>query len=111
MGANITDATSGLRNFLRRLLARPDALMLGKLAPYMFVGITEMAMILIAIFAPAVAPYDPAKQSLSMRNDPPMTRPAHAYTRAAGLSRLHGLGIRLLCKRYDQSSVTDKSTF
>ncbi|QDA57869.1 GGDEF domain-containing protein [Thermomonas aquatica] len=28
MGANITDATSGLRNFLRRLLARPDALML-----------------------------------------------------------------------------------
>ena len=51
-----------------------QALKMDKLA--LAAGIVLLAMVLIAVFAPAVAPYDPAKQSLSMRNDPPMTRPA-----------------------------------
>ncbi|MCA9878312.1 MAG: ABC transporter permease [Thermomicrobiales bacterium] len=51
-----------------------QALLMDKLA--LTAAIILLALILVAIFAPAIAPYDPAKQSLSMRNDPPLTRPA-----------------------------------
>lgn len=70
------DAVNDLRGPARqgRLAFLWHALWMDKLA--LLAAIVLLAMILIAIFAPAVAPYDPAKQSLSMRNDPPMTRPA-----------------------------------
>lgn len=35
-----------------------------------------LLLLVVSLAAPLIAPYDPAKQSLSMRNDPPMTRPA-----------------------------------
>ena len=70
------DAVNDLRAPVRqgRLAFLWHALWMDKLA--LLAAIVLLGMILIAIFAPAVAPYDPAKQSLSMRNDPPMTRPA-----------------------------------
>lgn len=70
------DAVNNLRAPTRqgRLAFLWQALWMDRLA--LLSSIVLLAMILIAIFAPAVAPYDPAKQSLSMRNDPPMTRPA-----------------------------------
>jgi peptide/nickel transport system permease protein len=71
-----TDAVNDLRAPVRqgRLTFLRHALWMDKLA--LLASVALLAMILIAIFAPAIAPYDPAKQSLSMRNDPPMTRPA-----------------------------------
>lgn len=70
------DAVNALRRPAQRgrLAFFWQALWMDKLA--LVAAIVLLALLLIAIFAPAIAPYDPAKQSLSMRNDPPMTRPA-----------------------------------
>jgi peptide/nickel transport system permease protein len=70
------DAVNDLRAPVRqgRLAFLWQALRMDKLA--LLATVALLAIILIAVFAPAIAPYDPAKQSLSMRNDPPMTRPA-----------------------------------
>jgi peptide/nickel transport system permease protein len=70
------DAVNDLRSPVRqgRLAFLWQALRMDKLA--LFAAVVLLAMILIAVFAPFIAPYDPAKQSLSLRNDPPMTRPA-----------------------------------
>src|SRR5919112_1716219 len=70
------DAVNDLRQPVRRsrVAFLWQALKMDKLA--LLGAIVLLAMILIAAFAPVIAPYDPAKQSLSMRNDPPMTRPA-----------------------------------
>jgi peptide/nickel transport system permease protein len=70
------DSVNDLRTPVRqgRLAFFWRALLMDKLA--LLASAVLLAMILIAVFAPAIAPYDPAKQSLSMRNDPPMTRPA-----------------------------------
>ena len=70
------DAVNDLRSPVRqgRLAFLWQALWMDKLA--LVAAVVLLAMILIAVFAPLIAPYDPAKQSLSLRNDPPMTRPA-----------------------------------
>ena len=70
------DAVNDLRAPVRRgrLAFLWQALWMDKLA--LVAAVVLLAMILIAVFAPFIAPYDPAKQSLSLRNDPPMTRPA-----------------------------------
>ena len=70
------DAVNDLRTPVRqgRLAFFWRALLMDKLA--LLAAVALLAMILIAVFAPVIAPYDPAKQSLSMRNDPPMSRPA-----------------------------------
>ena len=70
------DAVNDLRTPVRqgRLAFFWRALLMDKLA--LLAAVALLAMILIAVFAPGIAPYDPAKQSLSMRNDPPMSRPA-----------------------------------
>lgn len=70
------DAVNDLRAPARRSGAAFlwQALRMDKLA--LVAAIVLLAMVMIAVFAPVFAPYDPAKQSLSMRNDPPMTRPA-----------------------------------
>jgi peptide/nickel transport system permease protein len=39
-------------------------------------AIVLLLLVLVALFAPVVAPYNPAAQSLALRNDPPLTRPA-----------------------------------
>lgn len=70
------DAVNDLRTPVRqgRLAFFWRALLMDKLA--LLAAVALLAMILIAVCAPVIAPYDPAKQSLSMRNDPPMSRPA-----------------------------------
>jgi peptide/nickel transport system permease protein len=78
--ASTTMAAADAVNELREPVSRGraaflwQALRMDKLA--LAAAVILIAMVLIAVFAPVVAPYDPAKQSLSMRNDPPMTRPA-----------------------------------